>query len=209
MLTIKRHINQLMSSNCYVISDTQSQACLIIDPGSEKSEDIIKYIEQNKLTPEYIILTHEHSDHTWGVNSLLNKYPELKVIATQVCKEALPNASQAYFRFYYSDPEYAYYVNRVDITVEELDCHMNWCGEKIEFILTPGHSNGSMCVKIGDNLFSGDTVMLTKPYVNKRDGSVELYKNSVELLKNTISDNVLVYPGHGGRFYFKKFVQNR
>ena len=87
MLQIYRHINDLMSSNSYVLSDSESRCCVIVDPGSEKSEEIIQHISDNDLLPEYILLTHEHSDHTWGVNALLDKYPNIKVVGSKACKE--------------------------------------------------------------------------------------------------------------------------
>lgn len=202
MLQIRRHINDLMTSNSYVLSDPKSRCCMIVDPGSEKSEEIIRYISENDFIPEYIILTHEHSDHTWGVNALLDKYPNIKVIASQACKDALPRAVQAYFRYYYSDPTYVYHVRRVDVTVEELNNQLQWHDYTIRFIATPGHSYGSICFIIDNNFFSGDTVMQTKPYINKRDGNVELYKKSIALLKQTIPDTMNVYPGHGDQFMF-------
>lgn len=206
MLKIYRHINDLMSSNSYVLSDFESRCCIIIDPGSEKSEEIIQFISEKDLVPEYIILTHEHSDHTWGVNALLDKYPSIKVIGSQACKDALPRAVQAYFRYYYSDPTYVYHVRRVDITVEELNSQLQWHNYTIQFIATPGHSYGSVCFIIDNNLFSGDTIMQAKPYINKRDGNMELYHKSIELLKHTIPFNMNVCPGHGEQFKFENFI---
>ena len=203
-MIIRRFINQLMQSNCYVLS--KNGRCIIVDPASEKSEDVIQFVEDENLVPDFIILTHEHSDHTWGVNALLDKYPNIKVVGSKACKDALPRAVQAYFRYYYSDPTYVYHVRRVDITVEELNSQLQWHDYTIQFIATPGHSYGSVCFIIDNNLFSGDTVMQTKPYINKRDGNMELYHKSIELLKHTIPFNMNVCPGHGEQFKFENFI---
>ena len=69
-LKIERFINELMSSNCYLVVDEDSRHCLCIDSASEKSLHEIEYIEENRLTLDYILLTHEHVDHTWGANAL-------------------------------------------------------------------------------------------------------------------------------------------
>ena len=70
MLKVERFINDLMTSNCYVVYDEVTKGCLVIDPASEKSLREIQFIEERGLSLDYIILTHEHTDHNWGVNSL-------------------------------------------------------------------------------------------------------------------------------------------
>lgn len=83
-----------------MVWDDASLRCLIIDPASEKSLREIEFIESHNLTLDYILLTHEHTDHTWGVNALLDKY-DAKVVCSQKCKENLPKAGDAYFLLYY------------------------------------------------------------------------------------------------------------
>lgn len=200
MIQIKRHINELMSSNCYLIYNDVSRHCIIVDPASENSEREIAFIVENSFVLDYIILSHEHSDHTWGVNSLLERFPRVKVIASSVCASELPRASQSYFKLYFDNPSYNYYVNRVDMTVEQLNNVLDWEGELIKFMLTPGHSRGSMCFFIGNALFSGDTLMNCKPYINKRDGNKEDYRKSITKLLQNVMDKVVVYPGHGDTF---------
>ena len=198
MLKVNRFINQLMSSNCYIVEDEESKHCFCIDPASEKSEREIEYIELNSLSLDYIILTHEHTDHTWGVNALLNKIPLCKVVCTQLCKDALATEAKAYFQFYYDDPNYSYNVERIDFTTEDLGWHLIWSGHHIVFISTPGHSPGSICIAIENVLFGGDTLMPFKPFIKKRSGgSMEQYRESVGRIVSAYPGDTLVYPGHG------------
>lgn len=197
MIFVNRFINELMSSNCYIVWDDSSLRCLVIDPASEKSLREIEFIESHNLTLDYILLTHEHTDHTWGVNALLDKY-DAKVICSQKCKENLPKSGDMYFQLYYDRKDYHYEVRRVDFTCEELNWELGWNGKTIKFINTPGHSFGSVCIDVQGYLFTGDTIMQTKPYINKRNGSLELYTESVKSLKKMYDGNgVMVYPGHG------------
>ena len=197
-MTITRFVNQLMSSNCYLLEE--SNHCIVIDPGSEKSEEIIEFLRQHDLELDYILLTHEHSDHTWGVNSLLEYAPSALVICSVACKDELPTTSQAYFKFYYNDEDYHYNVKRVDKTIEEIDYHLLWNRQSLNFISTPGHSRGSICITINDLIFSGDTLMQSKPFMNKRDSNWTDYANSISLLLNSCSQDTMVYPGHGDPF---------
>lgn len=201
MLRVERFVNELMSSNCYIVWDDLSLKCLVIDPASEKSLREIDFIESHNLTLDYILLTHEHTDHTWGVNTLLDRYSSAQVICTETCKHKLPNAGDTYFRLYYEWKEYSYEVRQVDHTCEELDWHLQWNDINIKFINTPGHSLASMCVEIEGWLFSGDTLMQYKPMINKRDGSKELYSESIKMLNEMYSrKGIKVFPGHGEIF---------
>ena len=63
---------------------------------------------------------------------------------------------------------------------------------------TPGHSKGSMCYKIGDNLFSGDT--LFNGTVGRWDfegGSFEELMTSIGFIVDNFDENINVFPGHG------------
>ncbi len=198
-----------MTSNCYVVYDEDTLRCLVIDPASEKSLREIEYIEKNGLTLDYILLTHEHTDHTWGVNALLGKYPSSKVICSELCKEALPREAKAYFQFYYDDPDYIYNVERVDVTTEELNWHMEWVGHSIKFIATPGHSPGSVCIAIDTMVFGGDTLMPFKPFIKKRNGgSVEQFQESVKQMVEAFPADTIVYPGHGESGQMKDYNNN-
>ena len=194
-----------MSSNCYIVIDEVSKHCLCIDPASEKSLLEIDYIEKNDLTLDFIILTHEHTDHTWGVNSLSEKYPNSKIICSETCKKNLKREVQAYFLFYFNNPDYHYTVCNVDFTCEELNWKLKWYNNEIIFVPTPGHSMGSVCIEINDRLFTGDAIMQTKPYINKRNGSKELFYDSVNKILNRYNLAIMVFPGHGEAFQLKDY----
>lgn len=205
MLKIKRFVNELMTSNCYVVYDEDTKRSLVIDPASEKSLREIQFIEENGLALDYIILTHEHTDHTWGVNSLVEQYQKAKVICSEVCKQNLKKEFQAYFLLYYDDANYHYTVCKVDMTTEELNGALMWQGYEIRFIPTPGHSFGSICILIDGLLFTGDTIMQAKPYVNKRNGSKELFYKSRKKVVEMFKPETKVYPGHGEPFALSEY----
>lgn len=194
-----------MTSNCFVVWDDDSRCCVVIDPASEKAEMEIQLIEEYHLSLDYILLTHEHTDHTWGVNTLVEKYNP-KVICSAACKDALPVAGNMYFRLYYDDPNYSYAVCRVDYTTEELDNHLEWDGKTIEFIPAPGHSAGSVCIRHEDRLFSGDTIMQFKPYVNRKSGSKDVMKQTINHIVTSLPSSTMIYPGHGDVFVLADYI---
>lgn len=202
MIQVERYVNELMTSNCYIVWDDVTFGCLVIDPASEHSLSEIEFIESHKLSLDYILLTHEHTDHTWGVNALLDKYnPE--VVCTEICKQHLPEAGDVYFRLYYERENYTYEVRRIDQTVEKLNWRIQWGAHTIKFLDTKGHSMGSMCIELENALFTGDTLMQYKSYINKRNGSKDLYNQSVEMLTNSYAGDTQIYSGHGEPFLLK------
>lgn len=208
MIKVERFINQLMGSNCYLVVDETLRHCVCVDPASEKSERVIEYIEQNGLSLDFIFLTHEHTDHTWGVNALLEHFPEAKVVCSTLCRDALSKEASAYFQLYYDNPNYSYNVQRVDFTTEELGCHLDLGGHRIVFIPTPGHSPGSICIAIDDVLFGGDTLMPFKPVIRKRNsGSLGDYRNSLLTLQRQFTPTTVVYPGHGESLGFETMME--
>lgn len=203
MLEIKRFVNSPVPSNTYLVSTENTHSCIVIDPGSKEEPELMEYINENGLKVDYILLTHEHFDHCWGVNELIEK-TVAKVVCMQNCKDKVIQPSNYFNKFYFNSEE-EYSVNRVDIVVESLEYALNWNGIQIRFIETKGHSPGGMCISIENTLFTGDTLLLnTKPVLMKRLGSSKVdYKESVMRVFDVFPDNTIVYPGHGDSFLLK------
>lgn len=207
-MIIERYVNQLMTSNCYIVVDESSKTCVIIDPGSVESSREIEYIKKQGLTPEYIIISHEHTDHNWGVNALRDAFPSIRLICSEECSKNVAMANKAYFLFYYDDPTYSYEIAPAEILIKNKNESLEWAGHEIEFYLTPGHSFGSMCIKIGNYLFSGDTIMPYKPYFNGRDSNQDDWEDSIEFINKRISHKVVVSPGHGETLILDEWFTN-
>lgn len=203
MLQVQRFINELMTSNCYVVYDEDSKRGLVIDPACEKSLREIQFIEEKGLALDYIILTHEHTDHNWGVNSLREHFPESKLVCSELCNKYVKKTNRAYFLFYYDDPDYRYEIAPADVLIKEDGC-LEWDGHQIRFVMTPGHSYGSMCIDIDGMLFTGDTIMPFKPYFNGRDSNEEDWKKSVSKIFASFKDRI-IHPGHGDIINFDQW----
>ena len=95
MIEVKRFINNPISSNCFVVFDkAKGLHCIIIDPGSEIQSELFEYLDSYNLVPEFIILTHEHFDHCWGVNGLREKYNDIKLVCSSECSSTMWSAGK-------------------------------------------------------------------------------------------------------------------
>ena len=207
MIKVQRFINQLMSSNCFVVYDDETKRALIVDPGSEKSEREIDFIEENHLHPDYIILTHEHTDHNWGVNSLKDKYPSIKLVCSELCDKLVKKTNRIFFSFYNDDPDYVYTIAPADIIIKSNDDILIWNEKKIHFVITPGHSKASMCIDIEGLIFTGDTIMPFPRYLNKKDGNVDDWEKSIEQIIDSYTGGEEIFPGHGDMLTLEKWKQ--
>lgn len=196
MLKIERFVNELMTSNCYVVYDEDTKRCLVIDPGSEKSLREIEFIEKNNLTLVFIIITHEHTDHNWGVNALREHFKDSKLLCSEECSKHVKKANRAYFLLYYDDPNYRYEIAPADKFASDGES-MAWSGHQIKFVFTPGHSYGSVCIDIDGSLFTGDTIMPYKAYFNGRDSNRDDWNESIEKIRRLYPADTVIYPGHG------------
>jgi glyoxylase-like metal-dependent hydrolase (beta-lactamase superfamily II) len=60
MIIVEKLINKPIDSNTYILSDLESENCLIIDPGNQDISKLVHYFSVIGKTPLAILLTHEH-----------------------------------------------------------------------------------------------------------------------------------------------------
>lgn len=200
---IHRFINYNFTSNAYIVCVRNN--CIVVDPGSLHIENLMNYLTINKLTISYIILTHEHYDHCMGVNKLRNINPNVKLVTSYFCNQNIQNDRMNLSR-YADEKGNGFIVNPANIVIN-YDSQLNLLGLPFYFLLTPGHSQGSMCFGFYNILFSGDTIIpLYKPVLKLKGGSVSDYYQSLEKLKSIYKNTKLcLYPGHGklyNNYYF-------
>ena len=197
-MVIKQLINSPIPSNAYVVYNEYNKECIIIDPGTKDAKNVIDFIRKEDLHPLYIILTHEHFDHVWGTNVLAEKY-RVNVICSSSCAKRLAKPQNYFNLLYFNDPT-SFCINNIDVAVSK-DTSLRIFNTDIQIIQTPGHTDGDVCILVDNCLFTGDTLMCGyKPVLRKRQGASEdKLLLSVKKLLN-ISNNLIVYPGHGAPF---------
>lgn len=188
---IKKIVTGIYAANCYIIHDGSSKKALVIDPGGSVDE-IVRYLKTHELEVEKIVLTHGHVDHIGGADELRRITGADILIHEQdayMIRDAARNLSKMT-----GDKTIRF---SEDYTLSDRDL-LEIGSLKALVIHTPGHSAGGICLKIGEVLFSGDT--LFKGSIGRTD----LHKGSFESLMSSIMDKLMVlpddtkvYPGHG------------
>ena len=196
---VEKIVNSPISSNCFIIYKRNSSSCIIVDPGSKESFEVIAFITKNNLEPEFIILTHEHFDHVWGVNELKSIY-DIKVISSQLCSDKIVDRKKNMSIFY---DQIGFETNPCDITIESIENTLFWNDFKIDFIKTPGHTDCSISFLISDKIFVGDFIIPGFKTVTKLpSGNKKNLLDSLNFIENLSKGrNLKAYPGHGDMFW--------
>lgn len=172
-----------IGTNCYILEHDNKIA--VIDPGDEAGR-ILAELKKSDAQVEYILLTHGHYDHTTAVPELHQALPQAKIYIHQA------DANGAGSRLFPL-------AGQVDdlLLYDEGDA-LPLGSLTIEVLHTPGHSPGSVTLKAGDVLFTGDTLFAGDcGRTDLRGGSWEEILVSLGRL-GRLEGNYHVLPGHGG-----------
>ena len=177
-----------INENCYLVSS--DNAAIVIDPGY-CSDEITAFLKDNSSKERLIMLTHCHFDHI-GAAKKLSETAGVKIAIGRLDADGLSNPSYNLSSTFRTHLE----PFNADILLE--DGNIVTVGDlKIKVILTPGHTKGSVCYLIGNNLFSGDTLFYES--FGRTDfpgGSEEEMINSFYKLITKLDKTVKVFPGH-------------
>lgn len=205
----------LGNSNAYVA--VSGDEAMVVDAGlGQRSEIILSEIQKlggDSCRLKYIGITHAHYDHVGSVAGLKRVFPEAEIVA-QDYEAANLSAGRSPVpagTMWFSRPVswlgcmiFRHCIHFkgfcADVTFSD-HYHTNLGGHEVEFFHTPGHTEGSMCVRIGDEaVFVGDTVFHVLPqcyYPPFADDERLLQKS----WKRVLAGNArFVYPGHGRPF---------
>ncbi len=179
-MKIKRFVCNAFQENCYVVSD--GSRCVIIDPGFDPGQagdgseldGLYSYLEAEGLTPEAILLTHSHWDHTLGVPALVERF-------------GIPVFSAT---------------TSLQTPGKPVSC-LEGDGDEVrgfKVIATPGHTPDSVCYynEAEHILFTGDTLFAGS--IGRTDLPGGDYDSEIRSIMEKLiflPGETEIYPGHG------------
>ena len=191
-MIVKKFIPQEFAANNYLLYDDHRKEAILVDCAG-CNQALFDFIDKNGLSVEYILITHAHFDHVGGLKEFKSKYPDVRVLMSEADKILYDNLSMQCDLFGQKRVEPI----RIDEFIND-GKEIDFVSTKIKTIATPGHSKGSVCYLIEDNLFSGDTLFFEE--IGRCDlpgGSFDEIKNSIKEKLFKLDENIKVFTGHG------------
>jgi glyoxylase-like metal-dependent hydrolase (beta-lactamase superfamily II) len=121
------------ANNAYILADTSTNDAIVVDAPAESAQVVAA---ANGLNVRQIIVTHRHRDHWGGIDELLAGI-DAPVYTHELDREP--------------------YAQYVEGTLDD-GAEVEIGNLKLQVIHTPGHTQGHICLRIGEHLLSGDTL---------------------------------------------------
>lgn len=198
MLKVKEFSFNPFDEKTYIVYDDVSGEAAIIDPGmvnADEEKAVDNFVIANHLELKYLLLTHLHIDHVWGVPYIKRTYG-LPVTAHNDggYLGAIMDAQAQMFNLPHSPGRM-----EIENTVDDGD-ELKLGEEKLIVAHVPGHSPGGVVFYAPKEhfLIAGD--VLFRNSIGRTDLPGGNYRQLVEGIKKkilTLPADTLVYPGHG------------
>ena len=177
-----------MENFVYMIGSKSTREVALVDPAWD-IDFLLNHINHQDLKLASILVTHYHPDHIGGgmgghsiegIADVISKNP-VKIFVNKLEAEGVKKVTG---------------VSDSDISIVESGDHLKIGLNDIEFLHTPGHTPGSQCFKINDNLISGDTLFINGcGRVDLPGSNPEDMYHSLQKLSD-LPDETILYPGH-------------
>lgn len=194
----------LLACNCYVLAPRQGADAIVVDPGQRAMGPLRRILDDHRLTPAAVLLTHGHIDHMWSAQKVADTYgcpvyihPADRHMLNDPIKGFGPRLAQIAVGTLFREPKQ---VVELDRDGDTLDLG----GITVAVDHTPGHTPGSVIFRVeggpDEVAFTGDT--LFRQSVGRTDlpgGSGRDLLTSIVTKLLVLDDDTLVLPGHGER----------
>ena len=200
---IKGFFDEETSTISYVVYDTTSKKCAVIDSvldfdfssGSidyHNAEKIISYIEKMKLDLEWLIETHVHADHLSA-----SPYIQKKLGGKIGISEKISDIQNIFGKTFNAGTEFQRDGSQFDRLFKDND-EYRIGSIKCKVINTPGHTPACTAHVIGNSIFVGDTLFMPDLGSARADfpggDARELYRSIQKIL--SYPDDTLIFVCH-------------
>lgn len=191
MLTVDYITNRVFNSRTYILSDEKNDRVWLVDCGdTDRVLDMI-----GKKSVEGVLLTHAHSDHIYGLEELIKRFPAVKIYTNAAGVEALKSPKLNISHYHSEYPDISIDAPDNVCMLKEGD-PLEVMGMPVQVYETPGHAPSCLTYIIGQMAYTGDAyipgvkVFTGFPHANKKQAAESLER----ILQ--LTTNCYIQPGH-------------
>lgn len=191
MLTVDYITNRVFNSRTYILSDEKYDRVWLVDCGdTDRVLDMI-----GKKSVEGVLLTHAHSDHIYGLEELIKRFPAVKVYTNDAGIEALKSPKLNISHYHSEYPDISIDAPDKVCVLKEGDS-LNVLGMSVQVYETPGHAPSCLTYILDDKAFTGDAYIPgVKVFTGFPHANTKQAVESVERILQ-ISGDCQIMPGH-------------
>lgn len=192
----------------YTAESLSSGAAIAVDPS--RPALLLPRLHTLGIRELLILLTHEHYDHTVGVNALRDALPVNVLCHAAAAERMLNPRNNRPLSLLFPDSRAArerYRFTPYTCTADETfgdTLRTQRFGMTFSAVSCPGHSPGSCCYTFGDLVFTGDSLLPDTPTVTRFPGgsAADFAQFTLPYLKQ-LPPEQMICPGHGATFRMK------
>src|SRR5271167_3128635 len=64
----------MLQCNCYVLAQRPGSDAIVVDPGQRAMAQLRRILDEHRLTPAAVLLTHGHIDHIWSAQKVCDSF---------------------------------------------------------------------------------------------------------------------------------------
>ncbi len=178
----------------YLVRDAATSCAVLIDPNREDVDTLSELIRSTNVRLTHIFDTHTHADHISGADQLQRLFGA-SIVMHENTKHKWKIVDQG-DAFGIGDTLRANAQIPIDLYVNDGDVIVSGT-MKVGVLFTPGHTDNHITLLIGDNLFTGDLLLIGQAGRSDLPGGNP--EEQYESLMNKIlplPDHFRMYPGH-------------
>ncbi len=165
-----------MENFVYLIEDRASGRAAVVDPAWDVPA-VLALAAEHGVQITDILLTHSHHDHINGIGEVLQHHDAQLHLLKEEAR---------FWGSYLDIPTLHHGGDRIALGATS-----------IEVLHTPGHTPGSACYRIGDQLISGDTLFVFGcGRCDLRGGDPEQMYQTLNDMQQKLPAQTLILPGH-------------
>ncbi len=190
-LDVHRVVTGRLEENSYVVVH-QSGDAIVIDPG-EDFDRIAEHLADPGIDLRAVLATHAHYDHVAAAAALVDAYAVPFYL--HPADEPLLRRANFYRTLVHGEP--AIVVPHVDASLVDREA-LRFGDLEVVVVHTPGHTHGSVCLGVGETLFTGDVLLAGAGGRTDLPGGDEVaLQASIARLADEWLPGTRIHPGHG------------